>query len=382
MDDRSARAEKEPVPPMRILMAGEGYWPWYQEACAKALRSLGHVVRDFSWFGYFAARPDERAEALPISLSARIQNRLKFGPRMTSLNRALLEEVLAFRPDVLFVYNGTNVFRDTLVEIQARHPNTFLVQYCNDNPFGKGSSRLLWRHLIHAIPAYDLHFVYRHQNIEDFRRAGARAVELLRSYYIPETNHRVSLSPEDDRFLCDVVFAGHYEDDDRAEYLEAICRAGYRLNLFGGGWGAAPKRLHPSSPSRGLYPIRPAVGEDYLKALCGARIALCFLSKLNRDTYTRRNFEIPATGTFMLSEYTEDLASLFKEGWEAAFFRTKPEFMEKIAYYLRHDSEREAIAQRGYERLARDGHDVVSRMRQALGFICAHKGRASESHTP
>lgn len=386
MDDGSAPDEapgsaEEMRPdalPLRILMAGEGYWSWYQGACGEALRSLGHIVRDFSWFRYFSRRPDERAEAVPISLSARVQNRLKWGPRMSSLNRALVEEAVAFRPDVLFVYNGTHVFRDTLVEIKARCPGIFLVQYCNDNPFGGGASRLLWRHLIRAIPFYDLHFVYRHQNVGDFRRAGAGAVELLRSYYIPEANRRVTLSPQDSRFVCDVVFAGHYEDDGRVEYLEAICRAGHKLNLFGGGWGDALRRLDPSSPLRALYPIRPAVGEDYLKALCGARIALCFLSRLNRDTYTRRNFEIPATGTFMLSEYTEDLASLFEEGREAEFFRSRDEMLDKIAYYLRRDDEREAVARRGRERLIRGGHDVTSRMRQAVLCIQARRDRASE----
>lgn len=371
--DEAREGAEAPVPPMRILMAGEGYWPWYQEACGKALQSLGHTVRDFSWFGYFAVRPDEKAEAVPASLSARVQNRIRFGPRMFALNRALLQEVVDFRPDVLFVYNGTNVFRDTLVEIKARRPDTFLVQYCNDNPFGKGASRLLWRHLIRAIPAYDLHFVFRHQNIDEFRKAGARAAELLRAYYVPEMHYRVELFQNDEKLESDVVFAGHYEDDFRAAYLEAICGAGYRLNLFGGGWGNALHGLDPSSPLRKFYPIRPAVGDVYLKALSGAKIALCFLSKLNRDTYTTRNFEIPATQTFMLSEYTEDLASLFEEGREAAFFRSKDELLDKVSHYLQHDEEREIIARRGYERLLRDGHDVTSRVRQAIQCIQTYR---------
>ncbi len=379
--DETLAVKEDQAPPLRILMAGEGYWPWYQEACGEALRSLGHTVRDFSWFKYFTMRPDEKTEAVPASLAARVQNRLKFGPRMFSLNRGLLQDVMDFRPDVLFVYNGTNVFRDTLVEVKARCPGVFLVQYCNDNPFGKGSSRLLWRHLIRAVPSYDLHFVYRHQNLLDFRRAGAPAVELLRSYYIPEVNHRVTLSQDDGRFSCDVVFAGHYEDDWRTECLEAICRAGHRLTLFGGGWGEALKHLSPESPLRQLYPIRPAVGGDYLKALCGARIALCFLSKLNRDTYTRRNFEIPATGTFMLSEYTEDLTSLFEEGREAAFFRSKEELLDRVSHYLRHDNEREAVARGGYERLLRDGHDVTSRMRQAIRCIRSYRGQFLKRET-
>ena len=359
---------------MRILIAGEGYWPWYQGACADALRSLGHCVKDFSWYDFFVTKRKDGEDPIPKSVSARIENRLKVGPRMVLLNRALLRAAEGFMPDVVFVYNGTNVFASTLTKLKSRCPKTFLVQYSNDNPFGRGASRLLWRHVIRAIPHYDLHFVYRHLNIEEFKRSGAKAVELLRSYYIPERDYRVELQSEHEHFRCDVVFAGHYENDLRVGCLEEVCRTGYRLNLFGGGWGAALTSLSPDSPLRGLFPVRPVVGEDYLRALSGSKIALCFLSKLNRDTYTRRNFEIPATKTFMLTEYSEDISSLFREGYEAEFFRCKSELGEKIAFYLSHEGEREAIAQRGYERLVRDGHDVVSRMKQAMDHICGRKG--------
>jgi spore maturation protein CgeB len=104
-------------------------------------------------------------------------------------------------------------------------------------------------------------------------------------------------------------------------------------------------------------------------AISGAKIALCFLSKLNEDTYTTRNFQIPAMRTFMLSEYTPDLASLFEEGKEAEFFRSQDELLDKIRYYLQHDSEREEIAHNGHKRLLADGHDVVSRARQVVAVV-------------
>ncbi|MBZ0310797.1 MAG: glycosyltransferase, partial [Anaerolineae bacterium] len=100
---------------------------------------------------------------------------------------------------------------------------------------------------------------------------------------------------------------------------------------------------------------------------------------LNQDTYTRRNFEIPAMRTFLLSQYSDDLASLFKEGEEAEFFRSKEEMLDKIAYYLAHDEPRQRIAQRGYERV-RDGHDVQSRARQALQTIDRLRAQRRQQH--
>ena len=71
----------------------------------------------------------------------------------------------------------------------------------------------------------------------------------------------------------------------------------------------------------------------------------------------------------MLSEYSEDLSTLFVEGVEAEFFRSKEELLDKTRYYLHHDSKREKIARQGHERAVRDGHDVRSRMDLFLKIV-------------
>ena len=164
----------------------------------------------------------------------------------------------------------------------------------------------------------------------------------------------------------DVVFAGHYEKDGRLECLEALAGK-HRLNLFGGGWNRAS--ISEQSTLRSSLPVHVLLGSEYRLALSGAKIALCFLSTLNKDTYTRRNFEIPAMETFMLSQYTEDLAGLYQEGVEAEFFRSKEELLDKTDFYLKNESSRTRIAHAGFERLKRDGHDVTSRMKSFLAQL-------------
>jgi spore maturation protein CgeB len=354
---------------MRILIAGEWHWPWYEQACADALEYLGHKVHKFSWIERFYHFNLGHVELLPVSKYAEIEYRLKWGPRLFSMNSDLIRSVKEFQPHIFFAYRPTHIFPSTIEKIKKITPETTLVQYCNDDPFSKNAGKFRWRHLIRGIPCYDIHFVYRHHNINDFKKRGAKKVELLRSYYIAERNYPVELQPEDQRFVCDVVFAGHYEADFRVNYLESIMVSGVKLNLFGGGWKNARPVLSPNSPLQALYPIIHVGDEDYRKAFSGAKIALCFLSKLNRDTYTRRNFEIPATGAFMLSEYSDDLATLFEEGKEAEFFRSKEEMLNKISYYLTHDAERQEIARRGCERALRDGHDVTARMNQMVNDL-------------
>lgn len=105
----------------------------------------------------------------------------------------------------------------------------------------------------------------------------------------------------------------------------------------------------------------------------GAKIALCFLSRLNRDTYTRRCFEIPATVTMLLSEYSSDLATLYQEGVEADFFRSKEELIQKLDFYIGNDQIRKSVAEAGYRSVMKDGHDVVSRMKQVLSWISQYR---------
>ena len=352
---------------MKILIAGDWHSELHEEAVFNAFKALGHEVLKFAWHDYF--KPSNRVDAF----NKKLQNRLIVGPIIQKLNQDLIKAAAGFSPEMVFVYRGTHITAGTLKKIKQRHPSVTLVGYNNDDPFAKGHHYSLWRHFQKAVPEYDLMLAYRHHNLDDFIGIGAKRVELLRSWYFPERNHPVRLSAEDKiKYECDVVFIGHYEADGRKQYLEELVRQGFKLRLFGPGydWDSVLKN---SPELRSFIPVRLVWGDEYNKALCGAKVALCFLSKLNRDTYTRRCFEIPSTGTLMLSEHTDDLTSLFKAGEEADFFKSKDELIEKAKLYLGNDELRLTVAANGYQRVIEDGHDVVSRMKQVLEWVASVK---------
>lgn len=350
---------------MKILVVGDWHSELHEEAVSKAFESLGHETVRFPWHHYFKQKNEDLFPTLR-AFTGRVQNRLIAGRSVSRLNADFLSVAQLQQPDAIFIYRGTHILAGTLRSVKSILPGTVLIGYNNDDPFAKGHSGLLWRHFLASVPLYDLMLAYRHHNLEDFRRTGAKRVELLRSWFIPELNKPVDLTPEDlERFESDVVFAGHYEPDGREKLLERIVSEGFNLRLFGPEW----KNVISQSPIlRTLAPVVPVRGEDYNKALCGAKIALCILSKLNRDTYTRRCFEIPAAGIFMLAEYSEDLASMYCEGVEAEFFRSEEELIKKMHYYLTNEHSRHAIAAAGKRRVNADGHDVVSRMKQVLDW--------------
>jgi spore maturation protein CgeB len=356
----------------RILLVGDWAYAMYQEASARALAALGCTVVPFGWSGKFDAGGRGRVGAA----LRRIQFRVQSGPTIWALRRALVAATAREQPDVVFFYNVQLIDAATVRALRRAAPGAVLCQYANDNPFSAQAAPGLWRNFVASVPCFDLHFAYRQGNFEDFRRHGAREVHLLRSYFIPEEDFPSPPAERTPEFECDAVFAGHFEDDGRLELLEAIAGAGHRLKIRGGdSWRGAARRLAPSSPLQSLFPVRIAAGADYRRALCGSRVALGFLSRLNLDTYTRRNFQIPAMAVPMLAPYTADLASLFEPDREAVFYRDRADLLAKLAWLLADDGRRVAIGQAGCRRVWADGHDVTSRMRQFLAVVDDFRAR-------
>lgn len=346
---------------MKILIAGDWHSNIHEHAVADAFSHLGHECVAFPWFHHFGF------ESKAKNFVKKIQNRLITGPLIKKINHEFVSVACSTEPDVIFIYRGTHITYDALNFLKKRFPKSVIVGYNNDDPFSQAQRSLLWRHFVNCIPLYDLVLAYRHHNMDEYFQAGAKRVELLRSWFIPELNYPCQLSPREfDLYGSELAFAGHYEPDGRDRIIERLVKEGFNLKLYGPEWTTVVAR---SQILKKLAPVVPVRGEEYNKALCGAKIALCFLSKLNRDTYTRRCFEIPASGTFMLSEYSDDISRMFREGLEVEFFRSEDELVTKATRYLNDDAARLAIAEAGLRRVNADGHDIVSRMKLVTGWI-------------
>jgi len=343
---------------MKILVVGEGHSAIHEVAVAKAFAQLGHEVRTFYWHKYF------RVGHSLNQLWMRAQNKFLVGPTIARLNVDLASVAVAFHPALIFIYRGTHISEPTLRKLKRKLPECQVFGYNNDDPFAKGHPPWLWRRFLQCIPAYDLIFAYRRHNLAEYVAVGAKRVELLMPWFIPEKDRPIAVDGViQNRY--DVVFVGHYENDHRVECLGRIAESAYLLGLFGPDWDQAPSMTWLDQ----YRPVRPVCGDFYRETLSSAKIALCFLSTLNRDTYTRRCFEIPAMGVFMLCQYSDDLSKLFEDGVDAVFFHNTQDMMQKIEYYLGHEAERETIARSGLNRVNRDRHDVISRMVYVCGYV-------------
>lgn len=338
---------------LRVMIVGDWRWAIYEQALASGLRQHGCVVKGF------------KEGFDPANLRERMEYKLRLGRGVRSIRERLVLECDRFMPDLLFLYTCDLVDAKTIARIRSAIPSLIVFVYHNDNPFRNLRRRLIWRHFLTTLSVADVVFVYRPENIAHALRCGARRVELLLPSYISDL-HQPYENPSSGP---DVVFIGHYEADGRAQVIEAMVSSGLDVELYGNGWHKAPRSC---TWVRGQARAR-LMGQAYARKLSDARIALVFLSRQNRDVWTRRCFEIPACGTLMLAPRTTELMTLFADGREAIYFddwRTAVALARRFA--LDH-AEREAIARRGRLVCVR-AHSEVARAGQVLNAYRSLRG--------
>ena len=110
-------------------------------------------------------------------------------------------------------------------------------------------------------------------------------------------------------------------------------------------------------------------GEDLIALYNSAKIVLNISSwDPTRSGLNLRVFDVPATGAFLLTDYSEELAQHFELGGELDSFSTPQELRKKIIHYLSHGQERTEIAKAGYQKVLRL-ESYTDKMRNLLKMV-------------
>lgn len=193
------------------------------------------------------------------------------------------------------------------------------------------------------------------------------------------------LASEDRRWKCTVGFLGGWEPR-RERLLYAVIRTGIDLKIWGGYWEFlrdgkwSPRRqiilrrlagkekfhIHRDEHLARAHQGGEVYADDYARALTGSNIGLGFLRKVCPDQHTTRTFEIPACGSMLLADRTEEHQQFFEEGKEAEFFDSCDELIDKLKFYSGNESARKRVADRGHTRCKHGGYAYVCRMTVAL----------------
>jgi hypothetical protein len=274
-----------------------------------------------------------------------------------NLNRDILAAARDLRPEVVLITGSSPVAASTLRELKEQS-GAVLVNYATDDPFNRLASP---RWVAANIPQYDLYVCTKRAIMDDVRAAGCRRVAFVPLGYEPSLHFREAFgsAEESKKFSCDVAFIGS-GDRDRYPYFRALVRAipDLRLHLYSGYWDRDPTLARCARPH--------AIGRDYRLALRGAKIIPCLVRRANRDGHVMRSFEVPACGAFMLAERTAEHQEFFREDEEVAFFGSSAELVEKVEYYLNHESERQHMAEAAYRKVTTTDHTYAHRLHQIL----------------
>jgi spore maturation protein CgeB len=315
------------------------------------IMSLGHDVYSYDMWACAAG-----ANRVSMSLMGRYQ----WGGRIDASNRGLLELARGLDFDLLWVDKGTWLYPEILAQVRALSKRKFAVHYTPDSQILSNRTR----HYLGAIAEYDVHVTTKPFEVEPLKQLGARHVILSLQGYGVKFGHATPAMARPE-FASDICFIGHCQPHYR-RVARSVAALDHDFKIWGQHWPRWARRtpaLRPCVKGDAIW------GDAYPAALVSSKIALGLLSKYIPETTTTRTFEIPATGTFMLAERTDDHCALFDEGKEAEFFGSTDELREKAAYYLNNDSARIRIAVAGRERSLRSGYAVKTQFARIFETI-------------
>lgn len=308
---------------------------------------------------------DER-EVLPRHpLHTRLDASTLLTPRVFAFNRAILEGVRRFRPSAVWIEKGVYVFPRTIRAIK-RVPGCILVYHNTDDWRGRyWRRRLHWRHLLRALPLYDVHITSNLHNVREFREAGFPRVhhmELAASAAMQEPG---PISEDERRRLGAAVgFIGHWEPATEQLMLQLL-RNAIPLKIYGGGWERARERPALRSACQDRY----VWGDEYARAVLAFDINLGIVSNANRSHTATRTFQIPALGGFLLHQRNEVVRRYYEEGIEAEFFASPEELVQKCREYLANPDARRRIAEAGRRRCLESRYFETDRVREVLPLL-------------
>ncbi len=316
------------------ILALYHHYNWENYSLKPALEKFGHL-RHYDWGDEF----DHQKPDWHRHVKAR-------------MNKALAEEVKKWvaddGTDVIFAYlSGALVTPDTMKKLQALHVP--MVNLClNDKEYFVGKLRRGQSMGMRDICRYfDLCWTSTEDALKKYCVEGGLPL------YLPEGANPDVHRPYDEGKTIDVSFVGQCYGK-RPHIIQKLRERGIGVEAFGAGW-----------------PRGALTHEEMVRLYSRSRINLGFGSVDGHgDTFCLkgRDFEIPMSGGFYLTEYHDELKLAYEPGKEIATYNDFDDLVEKIEYFLANPDKREEIRRRGFERARRD-HSWEKRFERVFALL-------------
>jgi spore maturation protein CgeB len=263
--------------------------------------------------------------------------------------RILLAQIEDFKPDL--VLNQDTFHVDTgLMRRIKRIGNPILIGQIGIAPT-RGEDWAVYDLLISQLAA----------TVNYFRRLGVRA-EVNHLAFEPTLLDMLPAAPAKD---IDLSFVGTVSADHRQRIalLEAVAER-FDLKLFGN----PPQALPASSPLHRCFQGE-VWGVDMYQALQRSKITLnSHIDMAGREAGNVRLFEATGVGAFLLTDFKDNLHTLFDPDREIAVWRSIGDCVAGIERYLADDTSRAAIAKAGQDRTMTT-HTYRQRTREIMEIV-------------
>jgi hypothetical protein len=337
----------------------------------RALQRLGHDVKGI-----------DTIEPWRISWWRRqVERRLERGAVIDAINRSVLDAARHFSPDIVWGEKQEYLRADTLRKL--RKDGAKLMHFTPDPYFSLAWKRT--RSMDEALYEFDALFYCKKYERSSYEALNKPLVYLPLGYC--DEMHRPLVSG-DSRWASGLGFLGGWEPR-REHLIKAVIDLDVTVKIWGGYWdflrdgkwtlrrhiilgqlaGSEPYRIHRDAAIANACQGGEVYGDDYARALTGAKMGLGLLRKVCPDQHTTRTFEIPACGSMLVADRTEEHQEFFAEGTEAEFFSSVDELCSKVMYYSANETARRNVANAGRQRCLTSGYSYYHRLKAALSDI-------------
>jgi spore maturation protein CgeB len=285
-------------------------------------------------------KPMLRPLARKVGLSPRLD------PQSETILLAQIEEL---RPDL--VLNQDIFYADTSLMRRIKSlGNPIMIGQVGIEP-PRGQDWTVYDLMISQLPA----------TVKFFRALGISA-EVSHLAFEPSVLGALPAAAKPD---VDVSFVGTISADHRQRIalLEAVAKR-HDLKL----WGNLPRSLPASSPLHRCFQGE-VWGAEMYQVLRRSRITLnSHIDFAGREAGNMRLFEATGVGAFLLTDFKDNLDTLFAPDRELAVWRSIDDCLKAIEHYLGDDDSRAAIAQAGQARTMAQ-HTFRHRVSEILNFV-------------